>query len=124
MHAEKPAEVLQWFVAECNNRGRSETFYDGLRQLHFDTVLDTAQALELLIETAGADRCVFGTEGPGVGAAKHLKTGKPMDDVNICIDGFDWLGAADKNTVFEDNAKRLFRSSVDARGEKASPAGI
>jgi len=42
-----------------------------------------------------------------------------MDDVKNYIDGFDWLSAADKRTIFEDNAKKIFRLSVDAKTEKA-----
>lgn len=107
------------FQAPSLRRGGSETFYDGLRRLYFDTVLYTAQALELLFKTVGADRCLFGTERPGVGTAKDPKTGKWMDDVKSYIDGFEWLSAADKKTIFEDNAKKLFRLSVDAKMEKA-----
>ena len=51
--------------------GGSETFYDGLRRFDFDTVLYTAQALELLFKTVGPDRCLFGTERPGVGTASY-----------------------------------------------------
>ncbi len=82
-------------------------------------MLYTAQALELLFKTVGPDRCLFGTERPGVGTAKDPKTGKWFDDVRSYIDGFDWLSAADKKTIFEDNAKKLFRLSVDAKTEKA-----
>jgi len=107
------------YQAPSLRRGGAETFYDGLRRLYFDTVLYTAQALELLFKTVGPDRCLFGTERPGVGTAKDPKTGKWMDDVKSYIDGFDWLSAADKKTIFEDNAKKLFRLSVDAKTEKA-----
>ena len=69
----------------------------------------------LLIKTVGADRCVFGTERPGVGTAKNPQGGKWMDDVKVYIDGFDWLSAADKKTIFEDNAKKLFRLSAEAK---------
>jgi 4-oxalmesaconate hydratase len=107
------------FQAPSLRRGGSETFYDGLRRLYFDTVLYTAQALELLFKTVGPDRCLFGTERPGVGTAKDPKTGKWFDDVRSYIEGFDWLSAADKKTIFEDNAKKLFRLSVDSKTEKA-----
>jgi len=107
------------YQAPSLRRGGGETFYDGLRRLYFDTVLYTAQALELLFKTVGPDRCLFGTERPGVGTAKDPKTGQWMDDVKHFIDGFDWLSVADKKIIFEDNAKRLFRLSIDAKTEKA-----
>jgi len=107
------------FQAPSLRRG-GETFMDGLRRLYFDTVLYTALGLELLIKTVGADRCLFGSERPGVGTAKDPKTGKWMDDVKGYIDGFTWLSAADRKSIFEDNAKKLFRLNVEAKSEKAS----
>jgi OH-DDVA meta-cleavage compound hydrolase len=107
------------FQAPSLRRG-GDTFYDGLRRLYYDTVLYTALGLELLIKTVGADRCLFGTERPGVGTAKDPKTGKWMDDVKSYIDTFDWLSAADKKLIFEDNAKKLFRLNLDAKTGKAS----
>jgi OH-DDVA meta-cleavage compound hydrolase len=103
------------FLAPTLRRGATSTFYDNLRKLYYDTVLYTPLACELLIKTVGADRCVFGTERPGVGTAKDPKTGKWMDDVKIYIDGFSWLGDADKKLIFEDNAKRLFRLNSGAK---------
>jgi len=93
-------------------RRAGKTFLDGLRKLYFDTVLYTPLACELLIKTVGVDRCVFGTERPGVGTAKDPKTGRWMDDVKQYIDAFDWLSDADKKVIYEDNAKKLFRLNV------------
>jgi len=107
------------FQAPSLRRG-GETFYDGMRKLYYDTVLYTAIGLELLIKTVGADRCVFGSERPGVGTAKDPKSGKWMDDVKSYIDGFAWLSASDRKLIFEDNAKKLFRLNVEAKTEKAS----
>ena len=108
------------FQAPSLRRGGGETFYDGMRKLYYDTVLYTALGLELLIKTVGADRCLFGSERPGVGTAKDPKSGKWMDDVKSYIDGFAWLSASDRKLIFEDNAKKLFRLNVEARTEKAS----
>ncbi|HEY4709877.1 MAG TPA: amidohydrolase family protein [Candidatus Acidoferrales bacterium] len=103
------------FLAPTLRRGAQSNFLDNLRKLYFDTVLYTALACELLIKTVGADRCVFGTERPGVGTAKDPKTGKWMDDVRVYIDAFTWLSDADKKTIFEDNAKKLFKLNVGAK---------
>ena len=43
-----------------------------------------------------------------------------MDDGKVYIDSFDWLSAADKKLIFEDNAKKLFRLNVEAKTERAS----
>ena len=76
------------FLAPTLRRGATSNFLDNLRKLYYDTVLYTPLACELLIKTVGADRCVFGTERPGVGTAKDPKTGKWMDDVKVYIDAF------------------------------------
>ncbi len=103
------------FIAPTLRRGAGGGFLENLRRLYFDTVLYTPLAAELLIKTVGADRCIFGTERPGVGTAKDPKTGRWMDDVRSYIDAFDWLSAADKKTIFEDNARRLFRLDAGAK---------
>ena len=43
------------------------------------------------------------------------ENGKWMDDVEVYIDAFTWLSDADKKTIFEDNAKKLFRLNVGAK---------
>ncbi len=98
------------FVAGAIGTGRD--FLEGFRKLYYDTVLYTPAAVRLLIETAGADRCLFGTECPGVGS-KH-DPARPdgehtMDDIAPVIAGFEWLSDADKALIFEGNARRLFR---------------
>lgn len=94
------------FVSGANRAGKD--FLDGLRNIHFDTVLYSEEALRLLIKTVGVDRCVFGAECPGVGSTINKQTGRTMDDIKPLIEGFDWLSAADKQMIFEDNARRLF----------------
>ena len=69
-------------------------------------------SLALLIKTVGADRCLFGTERPGVGTVKDPLTGKWLDETRYLIEAFDWLSDADKKLIFEDNAKKLFNLKV------------
>jgi OH-DDVA meta-cleavage compound hydrolase len=84
-------------------------FLERMRQLYYDTVLYSEEALRLLIKTVGADRCLFGAECPGVGSAVNPKTGRTMDDIKPFIEGFDWLSAAEKHAIFEGNARKVFR---------------
>lgn len=95
------------FHASALRRGGD--FYKTMRNLHYDTVLYSEEALRLLIKTVGADRCLFGAECPGVGSAVEPKTGKTLDDIAPIIQSFDWLSAAEKKLIFEDNARRLFK---------------
>ena len=80
-----------------------------MRNLYYDTVLYSADSLALLFKTVGADRCLFGTERPGVGTVKDPKTGKWLDETRHIIEGFEFLSAAEKKMIFEDNAKKLFK---------------
>ncbi len=68
----------------------------------------------------GADRCLFGTERPGIGTVKDPQTGRWLDETRHLIDAFAWLSAAEKRMIFEDNAKKVFKLEVGASSEAAS----
>jgi OH-DDVA meta-cleavage compound hydrolase len=91
-----------------------QRFSKRMRNLYYDTVLYSSDSLALLIKTVGADRCLFGTERPGVGTVKDPDTGKWMDETRYLIEAFDWLSDADKKLIFEDNAKKLFKLEAGA----------
>jgi OH-DDVA meta-cleavage compound hydrolase len=99
------------FEASAIRRGM-ERFSDRMRNLYYDTVLYSAEALTLLFKTVGPDRCMFGTERPGVGTVKDPKTGKWLDETRHIIEGFEWLSAADKKMIFEETAKKVFKLDV------------
>ncbi len=86
-----------------------QRFLDGMRKLYYDTVLYTEGALRLLIETVGAERCLFGAECPGVGSAVNPDTGRTFDDIVPILKKFDWLDEKSKKMIFEDNARKLFK---------------
>ena len=90
-------------------------FAEKIRNLWFDTTLYTPLALELLIKTVGADRCLFATECPGTGSATNPDTGRYMDDIAPMIKDFGWLSAGDKKLIFEDNARNLFKLNAKPR---------
>jgi 4-oxalmesaconate hydratase len=96
------------FEASSLRRGGSR-FSERLRHLWFDTVLYSRDAVELLVRTVGADRCMFGTERPGIGTVKDPATGRWMDDTRQYVEGLDWLGEREKKMIFEDNARQVFR---------------
>jgi len=99
------------FDASSLRRGGAR-FSEKMRNLYYDTVLYSADALALLFKTVGADRCLFGTERPGVGTVKDPKTGRWLDETRHIIEGFEWLSAAEKKMIFEDNAKKVFKLDV------------
>ena len=63
----------------------------------------------VLIETVGADRCLFGAECPGVGSSVNPDTGRTFDDIKPIIESFGWLTAEQKKMIFEGNARKLFK---------------
>ncbi len=103
-----PYQIGRFESASARNT-KAPLFSQRLRNLYFDTVLYSQGALELLIKTVGADRCLFGAECPGVGAARNPETGRTYDDISPLIQKFDWLSAADKHAILEGNARKLFK---------------
>ncbi|HTJ24833.1 MAG TPA: amidohydrolase family protein [Candidatus Limnocylindria bacterium] len=87
---------------------RKERFIDGMRKLYYDTVLYTSAAIKLLIDTVGADRCLFGAECPGVGSAINPETGRTFDDIVPYISAFDFLTPDEKAAILGGNARTLF----------------
>jgi len=85
-----------------------ERFRDKLRKLYYDTVMYTAESIEFLIKTVGVDRCIFGSECPGVGAVVDPETGRQMDDLVHIVEKFDFLSNEDKHVLFEENARKVF----------------
>lgn len=88
---------------------RGMDFLEGARKLYYDTVLYTADALDLLLKTMGPDRCLFGAECPGVGSTIDPATGRTRDDVRPMIESIEWLSPQQKQAIYEDNARQLFR---------------
>lgn len=100
------------FEAGSINPGSKRKFSEGMRKLYYDTVLYTEGALRLLIETVGVDQCLFGSECPGVGSKKLDGHEHTMDHIAPFIEKFDFLSAADKKKIFEDNARLVFKLDV------------
>jgi predicted TIM-barrel fold metal-dependent hydrolase len=106
-----PYQLGRFDAPSLRGRGAAR-FRDRLKLLYFDTVLYTAPALELLIKTVGPDRCLFGSECPGVGSAIDPDTGHTMDHIRPHIEGFGWLSADDREKIFAGNARKLFKLKV------------
>ncbi len=104
-----PYQLGRFEAPTLRGHGTGKRFSEKMKNLWFDTTLYTPLALELLIKTVGVDRCLFATECPGTGSATNPDTGRYMDDIAPMIKGFDWLSAADKKAILEDNARKLFK---------------
>jgi len=102
-----PYQIGRW----RSNFGRMMglDFDEELRKFYFDTGLYNVESLELLFKLCGTDRCMFGTERPGVGTVKDPRTGRWLDETRYIIEDFGWLSAEEKKMIFEDNARKLFK---------------
>jgi 4-oxalmesaconate hydratase len=94
------------FQSSAGRRGGD--FLEGVRNIYYDTVLYSEEALRLLIKTVGADRCLFGSECPGVGSTINPATGRQRDDIRPVIESFEWLSAEEKRQIFSENARFVF----------------
>jgi len=99
-------------TAKDGAQGGKNLFIDGMRNMYYDSVLYSKEALELLIKVVGADRILYGSECPGVGSSINHATGETYDKTVPLINSFDWLSAEDKYKIFEGNAKRVFKLDV------------
>jgi len=63
-----PYQLGRFEAPTLRGAGHGKRFSERMRNLWFDTTLYTPLALELLIKTVGADRCLFATECPGTGS--------------------------------------------------------
>lgn len=86
-----------------------ESFDESLARLHFDSLVHSGPSLELLIKLVGPGKVLFGTEVPGSGSPINPDTGRSYDDLLPLINSFDWLGAADRSLILEDNARALYK---------------
>jgi OH-DDVA meta-cleavage compound hydrolase len=106
-----PYQLGRFDAPSLRSKG-SVRFRDKLKLLYFDTVLYTADALELLIKTVGPDRCLFGSECPGVGSTTDPDTGHTMDNIRPHIEKFAWLNAEDREKIFATNARKVFKLKI------------
>lgn len=112
------------FLAGAARNPAGPSYHERLRSLWFDTCLYTKDAIELLLKTVGVDRCLFGSEKPGTGSVRDPKTGRWFDDIKVLIDDIDWLGEADRQALYEDNAQALFNLGVgDSTSRDSAVAG-
>jgi len=79
-----------------------------LKNVFFDTCVYHLPGIELLTKVIPADNILFASEM--VGAVKGIdpETGHDFDDTKRYIDAVPWLTAADKQKIFEGNARKVY----------------
>jgi 4-oxalmesaconate hydratase len=101
-----PYQIGRWRAQRIQRQARP--FDEDLRRLWFDTVLYNRESLEFLLRIVGPDRCLFGTETPGIGSARDPETGRYLDDLRPVVESIDWLSDEERAAVFEGNARTVF----------------
>ncbi|MBM3354619.1 MAG: amidohydrolase [Betaproteobacteria bacterium] len=79
-----------------------------LKNVFFDTCVYHRPGIELLLKVIPADNILFASEMVGAVRGIDPDTGHYFDDTKRYIDAIDWVSAADKKKIFEDNVRRVY----------------
>ncbi len=79
-----------------------------LNNVFFDTCVYHRPGIELLLKVIPADNVLFASEMVGAVRGIDPETGHYYDDTKRYVDAIDWVSAADKQKIFEGNARRVF----------------
>jgi predicted TIM-barrel fold metal-dependent hydrolase len=85
-----------------------EPFEAFLKRFYFDTTVYSQDAMEMLIRTVGVDNIIYASEMLGGVNCTNPATGKSFDDNMGLVNAIDWLTAADKKKIFEENALKAY----------------
>jgi 4-oxalmesaconate hydratase len=79
-----------------------------LNNIYFDTCVYHYPGIELLTKVVPVDNVLFGSEM--IGAVKGIdpNTGQYFDDTKKYVDACSFLSAADKQKIFEGNARKVY----------------
>ena len=89
-------------------KGETVSFDEQLKKLYFDTCNYSKEAIELLLNVAGTDNVLFGTEKPGTGSARDPISGRDYDDMKPVIESIEWLTSKQRADIFECNCRRVY----------------
>jgi 4-oxalmesaconate hydratase len=79
-----------------------------LNNVYFDTCVYHKPGIELLLKVIPADNILFAAEVVGAVRGIDPETGQYYDDTKRYIDAIDWVSAANKKKIFEDNVRKVY----------------
>ena len=85
-----------------------------MRNVYFDTCVYHQPGIDLLAKVVAVENILFGSEMVGAVRGIDPTTGFNYDDTKRYIDALSAISAADKQRIFEGNARRVF-PRLDAR---------
>jgi 4-oxalmesaconate hydratase len=88
--------------------GRPELSELLLGNIFFDSCVYYPPGMEVLIKAMGVDNVLFASEMIGAVRDRDPQTGKYFDDTRVYIDAIPWLSDADRQKLFEGNARRVY----------------
>ncbi len=80
-----------------------------LNNVYFDTCVYHQPGIELLLKVIPADNILFASEVVGAVRGIDPETGHYYDDTKRYIDAIDWVSAADKKKIFQDNVRKVYK---------------
>jgi 4-oxalmesaconate hydratase len=93
-----------------------------LNNVFFDTCVYHHPGIRLLTEVIPVDNVLFASEMIGAVRGVDPETGYRFDDTKRYLDAVDWLTDADRQKIFEGNARRVYPRLNDALGRMAAAA--
>jgi len=87
----------------------------------FDTCVYHQAGIELLLRIVPADNILFGSEMVGAIRSIDPETGHHFDDTKRYLDQVTTMSAADKQKIFEGNARKVY-PRINARLEREASA--
>jgi 4-oxalmesaconate hydratase len=88
--------------------GNRPPFEEVVRNLYFDLAIYDQDSMEMLIRKVGVDRVMFASEMFGTSQGIDPQTGKCFDDTVPFVKGIESLSDADREAIFEGNARKVF----------------
>jgi 4-oxalmesaconate hydratase len=89
------------------NNNRPELDQIMANNIFFDTCVYHQPGIDLLTKVVPVDNILFASEMVGAVKGNDPRTGTPFDDTKRYVDGTS-LSAADKQKIFEGNARKVF----------------
>jgi 4-oxalmesaconate hydratase len=105
----------------AQDMGRPPLAQHLMRNVFFDTCVYHQPGTELLARVIPVDNILFASETIGAVQGIDPETGHAFDDTRRYVEGVPWLTAAERQQIFEGNARRVY-ARLSARLESLSPA--
>ena len=102
----------------AQDQGRPELEEHLLHNIWFDTCVYHQRGIDLLVDVIGADNVIFASEMIGAVRGVDKRTGRYFDDTKPYVDGVQGITDADKQKIYEGNARKVYPRLAKRLDEK------